>query len=226
MARPKKALVFKFMPSALVELPSSQKAYGEILETVYVAISTLTVELLERAGQSITPPYEDFLERRLSAALKKWGGEIDRIEISEPIDVKQRWQAVMVYSVLRCCHEGHIKIDESWRALLADKYVEFVTKIAEASVSFGQMKLIFDLYRADVFPRIGSILSSLHGASLGGFRSAHTRRKQSQVPAANVLRVERDNLIEMGKPQRAINAMLAKKYSCTSDHVRKILKRD
>ena len=110
--------------------------------------------------------------------------------------------------------------------MMSNEREKFVFEVCSASVWFGQMRAIYDLYQDDLFPRLGALATAINGATKGGLKSGVTRRQQSKLPSKNALLDEREKLIQMGKSSRYVCAMLAKKYSCTTDHVRKILKHD
>lgn len=65
-----------------------------------------------------------------------------------------------------------------------------------------------------------------HGASRGGRKSAETRRDNGRLPEPQRLREKRSELIAGGAAEREVAGILAKIYHCTSDHIRKTLKRD
>ena len=109
---------------------------------------------------------------------------------------------------------------------MLNDHAKFVFEACAASVWFGRMRMVYDLYQNDIFPRLGALQTSLHGAVKGGLKSGVTRRKQSILPAKAILIAERDKLIGLGKSSRYVCAMLAKNYSCTTDYVRKVLKGD
>lgn len=215
-----------FTPSALVGIVPLLRDDSKILGTAYEGISTLTVELLRLTGLDVEPPYEDFLKKRMRAALNRYKREIKALDAREFVNDKERWKLVQVNVTLALSVSAHKKLDDAWAALQAGDRVTFVDEIVGSGVSFGQMKMVYELYQSDVFPRIGSIFSAISGASIGGKKSGFTRRTQSRLPNAVALREERAELIRLGKPSRDVCAMLARRYSCTSDHIRKILKRD
>lgn len=64
------------------------------------------------------------------------------------------------------------------------------------------------------------------GARKGGYESAKTRRAQSKVPKLIELEKERQKLIDTGMASRNTAAWLARKYGCTSSHIRELLKRN
>lgn len=63
------------------------------------------------------------------------------------------------------------------------------------------------------------------GASQGGKASAQARRAASSVPAPKDLRDLRDDLIRNGRDQRDIAGILASRFGCTADNIRKTLKK-
>lgn len=139
---------------------------------------------------------------------------------------KAHWLQKSLHLVMMSIIAGHDRIDEAYQRLKLGDTADFAGKLSEAGVHFGRLTMIYDLSENDSFNRIGSIQSALTGAALGGTKSGATRRKQSRVPSPEALRVARQKLVDAGKPHREISAMLAKKYDCTTDHIRKILKRD
>lgn len=64
------------------------------------------------------------------------------------------------------------------------------------------------------------------GAISGGINSGKARRQKSIIPTPDVLRTRRSELLASGKSERDVASILAKRYGCSPDHIRKTLKRD
>lgn len=64
------------------------------------------------------------------------------------------------------------------------------------------------------------------GARLGGQKSAQTRKQIQRTPSGEVLRNERQKLIDAGMDERAVAAHQARKYNVTSGAIRAAYKRD
>ncbi len=216
----------KFTPANLDEIAPELKVESKILETLYTAISSISEELLRLAGLQVGQNYDEFLTKRLRSVLLDYKRQEKKEAVLATDNEKELWKIVQVRVVLEFCHSGHVHIDKAWRALLSSDRVKFVYETCSASVVFGRMRMIYDLYQDDVFPRIGALRAALKGAVKGGFKSGETRRKLSTLPEKAMLTAERDRLISSGKSSRYVSAILAKKYSVTTDYVRKVVKRD
>ncbi|VTU28404.1 hypothetical protein [Variovorax sp. PBL-E5] len=66
----------------------------------------------------------------------------------------------------------------------------------------------------------------IRSARVGGLASAVKRRASSKVPAPERLRQERQKLVEEGKGSRDVASILAKRYGCSADHIRKQLRKE
>lgn len=216
----------KFTPAKLDEIAPELKAEIKIIGTLYGAISSISEELLSLAGLQVGQNYEEFLTKRLRSALLDYKRREKKVAALASDNKKELWKITQVRVALEFCHSGHVHIDRAWSAFLSSDQVEFVYEACSASVAFGRMRAIYDLYQDDVFPRLGALRTAINGAVKGGFKSGVTRRKLSTLPERAMLIVERDRLISLGKSSRYVSAILAKKYSVTTDYVRKVLKRD
>ena len=78
----------KFTPAILAEIAPKLKAESKILKTLYDAISSISEELMTRAGTPIKPPYEEFLTKRLRGTLLKYKREEKEIEARDSYDKK------------------------------------------------------------------------------------------------------------------------------------------
>jgi hypothetical protein len=214
-----------FALSHLKNLPSNLQIEGEKLRTVYVGFEDIATSVLAGVDVVLSTTYSKFLKNEAyDLYVQAW--EI-RNEIGEKKNnEKLHWVQHSLHLVLESIMHGHDRIDQAYQSLKIGDTADFSGKLSEAAVFFGRLTMIYDLSKDDSFNRIGSIQSALAGAALGGIKSGITRRRQSRVPTPEVLRVARQNLVDAGKPHREISAMLAKKYNCTTDHIRKILKRD
>jgi len=214
-----------FTPIHLKNLPLNLQTEGEKLRTVYVGFESMATRVLASVGVILSEPYFKFLkDDAYDLTLQTWKllQEIGDRENDE----KDHWLQKSLHLVMGSIIAGHDRIDEAYKSLKLGDTADFAGKLSESGVYFGRLWMIYDLNEDGSFNRIGSIQSSITGAALGGTKSGVTRRKQSRVPTPEALRIARQKLVDAGKPQREISAMLAKKYDCTTDHIRKILKRD
>lgn len=216
----------KFTPADLEKLPSELKLEGEKLRTVYEGFERIGTKCLDRFGFGLEVPYAKFLKSKLNVMIKETSEVIQFIDSETPIDLKARWFETSLSFILAAIHRGHWKLQEAHMFLKQGNIPEYSDYLAQAGVSFGRLTMMMDLSEHYGFERLGSIQNALSGAALGGAKSGETRRKQSGVPIPKNLRIARQTLLDAGKPPREIAAMLAKKYSCTTDHIRKLLKRD
>lgn len=216
----------KFKLDDLKKLPVELLSQGEKIRMVYVAFEGLGTEILAHLGYDLTEPYAEFLKTKLADLIEDVEDRVGKIDADDPTNTKDRWFHASFGLVLAAIYEGHWKIEEAHILLKMGQSSEFADYLAQAGVKYGRLLMVLDLCRLGVFDRIGSIQSALAGAALGGAKSGATRRKHSRVPTGEALSIERQRLIDAGKPSREISAMLAKKYGCTTDHIRKLLKRD
>lgn len=214
-----------FTLAHLEKLPLGLKAEGEKIRTVYAGFERAASELFSRLYTSFDTTYPVFLKNELYDMTVEVHQQIENIADIERME-KERWFEKSLHLVLASIIQGHDKIDLAYASLKRGNTAEFAGFLSEAGCFFGRLTMVSDLFDEGVYDRIGSIQSALTGAALGGEKSGVTRRKQSRVPTPEALRVARQKLIDAGKPQRDISAMLAKKYDCTTDHIRKVLKRD
>ena len=217
---------FKFKLADLASLPTELQLHGEHIRVVFTAIASISEEILRHLDFKLSLPYEEFLVEGLSAALVKKNREWKKSPRRTAADHKSDWSITSVRAVLQYAHEGHKKIEDAYFLLTQEETSKYALCLAEASVSFGSLRYIWKLLELGIFHRVGSISSSIFGAASGGIKSGETRRKQSLIPTPENLRIARQKLVDAGKPPREISAMLAKKYACTTDHIRKVLKRD
>ena len=132
----------------------------------------------------------------------------------------------MEVEVLKVLFSAQSDIHKAFEKLRKRDFTEAAFLMASGSAWVGQLMVYEDLYDRDILFSLRAVSRAREGAQKGGIASAQTRRNQAKIPEPSILRRERDELIEKGKPQREIAAMLAKKYLCTPDHIRKTLKRD
>lgn len=132
----------------------------------------------------------------------------------------------MEKEVLGILFAAQISLDKAFEKLRVRDVVEATFLMSSGSAWLGQLMVYEDLYHRDILFSLDAISRAKEGAQKGGLASAQTRRDQAKLPQSSILRRERDALVERGKPHREIAAMLAKKYLCTPDHIRKTLKRD
>lgn len=218
-----------FVPDDLNELPAELKTATDNIRGAYAGFESLAVAILDRFGVDLHGAYKDFLARRLHrdiASLKREIRKIDAVSQRTPSDIKDRWQLVTLLATLSAIAKGHQEIEVSFDHLKCGEFQKLSAAIAGVGVQFGRLLMIKELCDAGVFDRFGSVQSSLAGARKGGTRSGEARRSQSSVPTPDDLRLQRQQLISIGKPARSVSSMLAKKYGCTTDHIRKQLKRD
>jgi hypothetical protein len=148
----------------------------------------------------------------------------DYREITE--DAEKTPTLEMEMEVLKIIFNAQISIDKAFDKLKKRDVAEAAFLLASGSAWVGQLMVYEDLYDRDVLFSLDAISRAKEGAQRGGLASAKTRRDQAKLPQPAILKKERDELIEKGKPHREIASMLAKKYLCTPDHIRKTLKRD
>lgn len=222
--------ISKFVPSfvlsELKQLPSEVQSHGKKIKMVYSAFSRIVPVLLDFQGYELVTPYPKFLNLMLIPSIAKFEEkqkELNKVEIK---DHKYLWYVSSMVLILTAIRDGHWKIEEAFRFLKKGMLPEFSDRLAQAGVYYGRLAMVADLCHTGVFDRFGSIGNSIAGASLGGEKSGITRRANSRVPTPEKLRLEQQRLIDANKPKREIGAILAKKYDCTTDHIRKLLKRE
>lgn len=215
-----------FTLSELKKLPVGLETESEAIRTVYVGFEGLGPEILNRLDVGIEGQYAKFIKRELHDWHRVATDLIAKHDSGEIVDIRQKWRVTSLVLIYEAIYWGHVKIDSAYVALLKGNRSEFAGYLSEAGVLFGKLLMIYDLLNRNVFEKIGSLQSALVGAAKGGKASGVTRRKQSRVPTPEKLREAHKKLAHAGKPLREISAMLAKKYDCTTDHIRKVLKRD
>jgi hypothetical protein len=216
----------KFTLGQLKKLPADRQLEGAELKKVYTGFKNVASYLLNYLGVPLTCTYDRYLRHELVSNFKYVEATLDKIQPKESAEHRSRWIFVSYKLALDAIYVGHWKIEEAHICLKQEDTTEFARYLAEAGVYFGRLTLIADLCQLDVYDQIGSIQSAKAGASIGGRRSGETRRKQSKVPTPIALRLEKERMVNQGKPSRDVSAILAKKYNCTTDHIRKLLKRE
>lgn len=136
----------------------------------------------------------------------KWGHEVHIFMLMAEIEGEERLQQAETEAALGNLDASNLKI-------------------CEASVYFGRLTMLLDLQERGVLHDIGMIDSAFHAGQRGGIRSGEARRSQKLVPSPAALAKEKVALLESGRSPRDIAAVLAKRYGCTCDHIRKELKK-
>jgi len=216
----------KFTLAQLKKLPAERQSEGAEIEVVYKGFRNVVTYLLDYFGVPLSGTYERYLKHGLVTDIQFIERQIEKIEAAVNVDHYSRWSMVSYKLALDAIYVGHWSAECAYICLKKEDTAEYARHLTEAGVYFGRLTLIADLCQSNLYDQIGSIQSARAGATVGGQRSGETRRKQSRVPTSDDLRLERDRLVNQGKPVRDVSAILAKKYDCTTDHVRKLLKRD
>lgn len=167
--------------------------------------------------------YKDFKDSPYDVLNDFHNGYIELL--SKPFDSRNP-TLKMEIKVLQCIFETQQSIESAFHRLKKGKIADAASFLASACAWLGQLMVLEELYDTGVLFSFDAINRSKEGAQKGGLASAKTRRSQAKIPQPSILRRERDDLISKGKPTREVAAMLARKYGCTPDHIRKTLKRD
>ncbi len=217
-----------FTPALIAKLPSELRAEGKKIGDAYRGFEGFFGELLDLFGlDKPEGTYTKFLRKQVINDFDEARRRHAQIDSTRANYKKDLWFEKSRGHFLAQIILGHQKIDEAYLALKNAEKAEFAENLALATVQLGRLSMILELFDEGVYDRIGSFQSALEGASKGGKKSGETRRKTAKLPRPDKLREERQRLIDAGKPQRAIAAILAKNYDdCTPDHVRKQLKRE
>lgn len=216
-----------FTLAQLKKLPAERQAEGAKIKMVYTGFKNVATYLLEYLRAPLNVTYYRYLRYDLVSEIKLVDETIGKIKAGESADDhRKRWIFVSFKLALDAIYVGHWKIEEAYFSLKQNDTAGYARYLAEAGNYFGRLTLIADLCQMDVYDQIGSIQSAKAGAAIGGRKSGETRRKQSIVPTPKDLRLEKERLVNQGKPSRDVSAILAKKYNCTTDHIRKLLKRE
>ena len=210
-----------FTPVELRKLPVELQPLGEELWTVFHVFELMSKSILEQLGCTRSGTYSNFLKKELNPLIDSTGSESEKATC-----YKTHWQHESLNLVLRAIDEGHKELEAAYSYLLSGNVRCYATCLVDAGVHLGRLATTHWMNEDGIYHRIGSIGNALHGASKGGIQSGVTRKQQSRIPTPGNLRVAHLKLVDSGKPQREIPAMLARKYDCTTDHIRKILKRD
>lgn len=148
-----------------------------------------------------------------------------RIKIREidsaPISRSERAAIMLDHRLLR----------STWRSLFHLKRavgnINFPEKygweLIQACTEAGRVHELCDLSDGGVVDVILAKLQSVDGAAKGGLNSAKTRRAVSMVPGRMDLQKQKGELRARGVSEREVASLLARKYSCTPDYIRKIL---
>lgn len=216
----------KFTPVKLKKVPVEFQSESEKLKVVHEGFERICTSVFPLSGLRLKVTYVKYLKCDLVNTMVWLNGQIDVTKKESVPDAQHLWWAKSLLRVLESVLLGHEKIDLAFEALLAGNKAEFAGYLSEAGVYFGRLTMVSDLIEDGIYSRIGSIQSAIQGASVGGKRSGETRRNNSRLPIPSSLRAERDRLLAIGKPSREVSAMLASKYGCTSDYIRKHLKRE
>lgn len=215
-----------FTPADIRKLPTELQPQGKELRTCFKVCEGLARKALKpyRLFQSGT--YRNFLINELT----KWNVKCEAVikdKYSSPdCERNERWEWVSLAHILEDISGAQKCLEEAFNALIDGDMPEYFWAVIGAGSKLGKLAYIINLIEANIYLRIGSLESSFLGASKGGIRSGQTRRNQSRVPTPESLRTERLKLVSAGKPAREISSMLASKYHCTTDHIRKLLKSD
>jgi len=221
MAATKTRKTNSFTPAQLRKLPIELQPLGEELQSWFVVFGTVSTPILEQLGCTQSSTYSNFLKNELNSLLDStFSG------VANATCYKTQWEHESLNLVLRSIDEGHKELEAAYCYLLDGNVRWYATHIVFAGIHLGRLATTHWMSEDGIYQRIGSMGNALHGASKGGIQSGATRRQQSRIPTPGNMRVAHLKLVESGKPQREIPAMLAKKYDCTTDHIRKILKRD
>ncbi len=216
----------KFTLAQLKKLPTEMQAEGAKIEIIYNGFKNVTTYLLAHFGRPLIGTYERYLRHNLVGDIQILEKKLEEIKTEEDVDHRWRWSMVSSRLAFDAIYDGHWRIELAHSQLKQKNLAEYALRLSEAGVYFGRLTMIADLCELDVYDQIGSVQSAIAGATIGGKRSGETRRKQSLVPTSSDLRLERERLVKQGKPSREVSAMLAKMYGCTTDHIRKLLKRE
>ena len=214
-----------FSLEMLSDLPTDLQKEGEKIGEVYRAIQNVSTNLCESLAIGTGKPYAKFLKLDINQLAIETSSHLTALS-DEGGREKSYWYVFPEMMVLQTTINAHDSIDRAYGFLKTRDIADFAIWLSSAGSYFGELKLMQYLLGEGVLDRIGSIKSALSGAESGGKKSGETRRKQSTVPTPDALKAARQLLIEAGKPPREIAAMLANKYRCTTDHIRKTLKRD
>jgi hypothetical protein len=209
------------------ELPTDCKMEGNEIRRIYASFRGLTKSALSDMGCVLPGRYEDFLEFDLEVWKAELALRLESKKSEASINIKERNSIYGVWLVLDCAFNGHWKLQDAYMSLKYSDRASYAMYLAEAGVMFGQLLMIKKLTNDGIFNRIGSLISSLSGATKGGLRSGAQRRTQSKVPEPTELRAMRAKMLESSiNNPRDIASKLAKKYMCTPDYIRKRLKEE
>ena len=221
-----KIFVPTFNLSELKSLPPEIGQYAAQIKTVYAAYQRVVRGMLHESYIPKGSSYSKFLKVDLNAWVEVYKELDEKIGSEGMIDEKANTYISAKAKIFNTILEGHKKIEDAHIALKFGNVSKFSFHLAEAGVFFGVLTLFYELINANSFELIGAAKMRISGASKGGFNSGKARRIHSLIPSSEKLRSERQRLTEANKPVRQIAAILAKKYNCTTDHIRKLLKRD
>lgn len=218
--------ILTFKLSELKALPPEMQQYGRSIRMVYLAFQRVVRGLLDYPGLAIGLSYQKFLRENLNSWVDVYKVLNDETQTGNLRDEKENTFINAKGNIFNTILNGHIKLEDAHRSLKIGNIPKFSFHLAQAGYFFGRLALFAELTNSNSFEMIGSAKMAIAGAAKGGFNSGKARKLNSRIPTSEMLRSEQQRLIEANKPIREISAILAKKYSCTTDHIRKLLKRD
>lgn len=143
-----------------------------------------------------------------------------------------KWEELLTFGqcVFECAKRAHLSVHEilefvdskcrpdGWLVFWYRQYLRVAHEHATAELTLSiRAKQLEDAEQ--VKRRIKA------GASLGGLKSAQTRRRNSTVPDPDTLNAERQRIIGTGIAGRNVVGVLAKKYGVTPGTIRNAFKR-
>ena len=215
-----------FSPAEIRKLPTELRPLGEELRLSFQASGDVAKLVLEDLGYRKFKTYSHFLKKELSQLLAASKSSAEKSLSDFPSDSKAYWNHSSVSLVLETIEEGQDMLESAFSCLLEGDVRSFAKDFYCAGAEIGHLGFINAMCEVDYYRHLGSIGHGRYKATMAGIKSGAIRRQQSRVPTAENLKIARQKLVDAGKPPREISAMLAKKYDCTTDHIRKVLKRD
>ena len=217
-----------FTPTELKKLPTEYQFLGEGLESAFGASELIAIPILQHLGLFQSGNYSHFLKKELNQLLN--AAELGLEEIASSLELphssKAYWNHGAKGMALGAIATGQENLEKAFSCLLEGDVAGYSDQLFFAGAEVGRLALIHQMCEENVYRHLYLIGDGRQRAAGAGIKSGAIRRKQSRVPTPANLKIARQKLLDAGKPPREISAMLAKKYDCTTDHIRKVLKRD
>lgn len=215
---------FFFNPTDLKILPNELENFGNLLKSTFEEFDFFVSQTLPQLGYTRPGTYRDFLEKELAPLIAANDLEIGKeLSQSKPIG-KEVWKYRILNITLRAIEDGQEGLSEAFAKLIDGNIPEFISSLAHASSNLGRLAMTHAMCVEGFIQGIGSQHNLSFRGKVGGENSGKARKANALLSMTpEELRIERENWISKGKPEREAARFLANKYHCSTDYIRKHL---